>query len=146
VTTTTRGSFGAQGRRPAGAGWITFATVMLGVAGTFNVIDGIVGLARSTFYVAGASYVFSDLRTWSWIVLAVGAVEVAAALAIVRGSEVFRWLGVAAASLNALAQLLAAPGYPLWSVAAFSVDVLVIYALVVYGGKRLATGAGGGAS
>jgi hypothetical protein len=29
------------------------------------------------------------------------------------------------------------PGYPLWGIAAFTMDLLVVYALVAYGGKRL---------
>jgi hypothetical protein len=53
----------------AGDGWIQYAALLLGLAGIFNLIDGIVALTRSKFYVAGARYVFSDLRTWGWIVL-----------------------------------------------------------------------------
>jgi hypothetical protein len=29
------------------------------------------------------------------------------------------------------------PAYPLWALAMFSVDMLIIYGLAVYGGKRL---------
>ena len=135
--TTTRGSFGSAAFRPAGAGWITFATVVLGVAGTFNVIDGIVGLARSKYYVGSTSYVFSDLRTWGWIVLVVGALEIFAALYVTRGSEFARWFGVGAASLNGIAQLMFLPAYPLWAISAFTMDILIVYGLIVYGGARL---------
>jgi hypothetical protein len=110
---------------------------MLGLAGLFNLIDGIVALSRAKFYVAGASYVFSDLRTWGWIVLVGGGLEILAAFSVTRGSEMGRWIGVAIASLNGVAQLMFLPGYPLWSIAAFAMDILIVYALVVYGGKRL---------
>lgn len=120
-----------------GSGWITYASLMLGLAGMFNVIDGIVALSKSKFYVAGATYVFSDLRTWAWIVLIAGVLEVAAAVYLTNGSEVARWFGVAAASVNGIAQLLFLPSYPLWSIAAFAMDVLIVYALCVYGGARL---------
>jgi len=135
VSSTTEGGFSDFGK--PGTGWITYASLMLGLAGTFNVIDVIVGLSKSKFYVADASYVFGDLRTWSWIVLLVGALEVFAALYVVRGSEFARWFGVGAAALNALAQLAFVHAYPLWTIAAFAMDILIIYALVVYGGKRL---------
>lgn len=130
-----RGSF-APASAP-GQGWITYATVMLGLTGSLNAIDGFVGLVRSKVYVEGAAYVFSDLRTWSWVVLVLGVLEIVAAVQIARGSELFRWFGVAAASVNAIAQLLAMSGYPLWSLAAFALDVMIVYALVVYGGSRL---------
>jgi hypothetical protein len=139
VTSTTRGSYGAT-VGDAGFGWITYAAVMLGLAGTFNVIDGIVGLSKSKFYVADASYVFSDLRTWSWIVLVLGALELAAAFRITSGSEFFRWFGIGAASVNGIAQLMALPGYPIWALVAFAMDLIIVYALVVYGGTKLADG------
>jgi hypothetical protein len=110
---------------------------MLGLAGMFNVIDGIVGLTRSKFYVAGASFVFGDLRTWSWIVLIVGALEVVAAVYVTQGSGWAKWFGVAVASVNGIAQLMFLPSYPLWAIAVFAMDILIVYALVVYGGARL---------
>ena len=48
-----------------------------------------------------------------------------------------RWVGVGLAALNAIVQLLVIDAYPFWSLAMFSLDILVIYALVAYGGKRL---------
>jgi hypothetical protein len=110
---------------------------MLGLAGVFNVIDGIVGLSKSKFYVADAKYIFSDLRTWAWIILILGALQIFASLYVARGSEFARWFGVGAASVNALAQLAWLQSYPLWAISVFTMDVLIVYALIVYGGKRL---------
>jgi hypothetical protein len=134
TSTTQSGSFGVP---RAGSGWIRFAVVMLAVAGSFNVIDGIVALTRSRFYVAGATYVFSDLRTWGWIVLVLGVLQLFAAFTVIGGSEAGRWAGIGAAVLNAIGQLLFLNAYPLWSIAAFAMDVLIVYALSVYGGSRL---------
>src|SRR5689334_21137298 len=97
-----------------GSGWITYAAVMLVLVGAFNIIDGIVGLSKSSFYVSGARFVFSDLRTWAWITLIVGVLEVVAGLTVANGSSFARWFGTAMATLGAIAQLLYLPGYPLW--------------------------------
>jgi hypothetical protein len=121
----------------SGSGWITYASLMLGLAGAFNVIDGIVAVSKSRFYVAGATFVAGDLNTWGWIVLVVGALQIAAAIYVTNGSEMARWFGVASASLSGIVQLLFLPAYPLWSIAVFAMDILIVYALVVYGGKRL---------
>jgi hypothetical protein len=121
----------------AGSGWLTFAATLLGLAGTFNIIDGIVGLSKSKFFAANATYVFSDLRTWSWILLILGILQLVAAFTLFGGSELARWFGIGTASLNAIGQLMAAPGYPLWSLTMFSIDIVIIYALAVYGGHRL---------
>jgi hypothetical protein len=121
----------------AGVGWLTFAGMMLGLAGTFNFIDGILALANSKVFTAHAVYVFSDLRTWGWIVLLLGILQLVAAVAIFAGSELARWFGITAAGLNAVGQLLFVPAYPFWSIALFTMDILIIYALAVYAGAKL---------
>jgi hypothetical protein len=55
-----------------GSGWILFAGLMLGFAGVMNTIDGILAIGRSKVFVDDAAYVFSDLRTWGWIILFLG--------------------------------------------------------------------------
>jgi hypothetical protein len=120
-----------------GLGWVTFATVMLGLAGIWNFVDGILAISSSHVYTVNATYVFSDLNTWGWIVMSLGIIEGLAALALLSGSEFARWFGIAAAGLNAIGQLMFIPVYPFWGIAMFSVDVLIIYALAVYAGHRL---------
>jgi hypothetical protein len=56
----------------AGSGWVTFAAVMLGLAGTFNFFDGILAVSKSRFYTHDATYLFSNLNTWGWIMMILG--------------------------------------------------------------------------
>ena len=120
-----------------GTGWIVFATVMLGLAGLWNFIDGIAAISSAHVYVADANYVFGDLNTWGWIVLCLGILQGFAALFLLSGSDWARWFGIVAAALNAIGQLGFMPAYPWWALAIFSVDVVIIYGLAVYGGSRL---------
>jgi hypothetical protein len=133
---------GGVGRLPGdgaeGDGWITFAMVMFGLAGAVNVLDGIVALTRSEFYVADATYVFSDLKTWAWITLILGAVQLLAVAAIGKGRPWARWFGIFAAGINAIGQLAWVPAYPVIALAMFAVDILIIYALTVYGKEGVA--------
>ena len=84
-----------------------------------------------------AHYLTGDLGTWGWILVGIGACQGITGFAIARGSDVARWAGVGFALANALAQLLFMQAYPLWSLAIFAVDLLVVYALVIYGRPRL---------
>ncbi|MGN6869191.1 MAG: DUF7144 family membrane protein, partial [Solirubrobacteraceae bacterium] len=118
-----------------GAGWLIFAASMLGLAGILAVIDGIVALSKSKFYVADATYVFSDLRTWGWITLIIGAVTILAAMGVLAGSQFARWFGIIAAAVMAIDVFMFAQAYPLWTLLMFGTCVLVIYALAAYGGK-----------
>jgi hypothetical protein len=117
------------------SGWVSFAAIMLGFAGAWNAFDGILALANSKVYVANTTFVFSDLRTWGWIILVVGIAEIGAAFAILSGNQLGRWFGVGAASVNAIAQLMFIPAAPFWALCMFAIDLLVIYGLAVYGGR-----------
>ena len=120
-----------------GFGWLLFAATMLGLGGCLSIIDGIIGLSKSSFYAANSRYVFSDLRTWSWLMLIVGALLIIAAMGVFTGSAFARWFGIFAASLSLLAHFSAAQAYPLWTLIMITLDILVIYALAVYGGRRM---------
>lgn len=117
------------------SGWLVFAASMLGIAGTFALVDGIVALARSKFYVADATFVFSDLRTWGWITLVLGALCVVAAFGVLSRSQFARWFGIVAAGLNGMGQFMFVQAYPIWAMMIFAADVLVIYGLAMYGGR-----------
>jgi hypothetical protein len=53
------------------------------VVGCFNLIYGIAAVANSHVFTANAQYVFGGLRTWGWITLILGAVQLLAAAAAV---------------------------------------------------------------
>jgi hypothetical protein len=101
------------------------------------VIDGIAAVGNSQFFVRHARFIVGDLGTWGWILVAIGVCQGLTGFAIARGSDVARWAGIGFALANALAQLLFVQAYPLWSLAIFAVDLLVVYALVIYGTPRL---------
>ncbi|MCW3002475.1 MAG: hypothetical protein JWQ20_1773 [Conexibacter sp.] len=118
------------------SGWVTFAGVMLAIVGVMNIIYGIAAIDTANFYIDGARYAISGLKTWGWVLLIIGAIQFCAAFSIFGGTSWGRWVGVAAAGLNSIAQLLFLPAYPLLALALFSVDILVIYGLVAHGGRR----------
>jgi hypothetical protein len=118
-----------------GAGWLVFAAIVLGLVGVMNTIYGIAALDNSSFYVRGAHYIIGDLKTWGWVMLAVGIVQFCAALGILAFAQWARWVGVASASLNGIVQLLAIPAAPLLSLTLFTVDMIVVYGLIAYGNR-----------
>jgi hypothetical protein len=121
---------------PSGYGWVVFAGTMILMAGTLDLIYGIAAVAKSKFYVANTHYVFSDLNTWGWITLVIGAIMMCAGVGIFARAPWARWTGVAAASIGAIAQILSIAAYPWLAVAIFATEILVIYGLVVHGGRE----------
>jgi hypothetical protein len=124
---------------PSGSGWVTFVAVLLGLAGIWNSVDGILAISSSRVYTGNSVFVFSDLNTWGWIMLILGIIQLIAAGSLLGGNQFGRWFGIGAAGLNAVGQLLFVPVYPWWAIAMFTLDVLIIYGLTVYAGARLRT-------
>jgi hypothetical protein len=122
---------------PKGIGWVMFAAVLLGLAGIWNFFEGVLAIGSSRVYTGHETFIFSNLNTWGWIVMILGILQGIAGLTLLSGSEIARWFGIAVAGLNAFGQLSFIPAYPLWGIAMFSVDLLIIYALAVCGGHRL---------
>ena len=120
----------------AGTGWVGFASIMLGFAGIWNSINGLLAIGNSRVFVGEQTFVFSDLNTWGWIMLVLGFLQIVAAFAVVSGSELARWFGIVVAGINAIGQLYYIPAYPLWALCIFGIDVLIIYGLVTYGGHQ----------
>jgi hypothetical protein len=132
---------GPGGGPPAaeGADWVLFAGIMMALIAVLNIIYGIAAIGDSHFFVDDQAYILSNLSTWGWVTLAIGAIQLFAAFSIWNGHQFGRWLGIITASASAIAALLSIPAYPFWSLAIFAVDILVIYGLAAYGGRGSVT-------
>ena len=121
-----------------GQGFVTFAGVMIMIAGVLNTIYGIAAIDKATFFTQNAKYVFADLRTFGWFVLVLGVIQIFAALSIWSGTSWGRWFGVASAGVNMILQMLWIPSAPFLALTILVLDILAIYGLLVYGGRRRA--------
>jgi hypothetical protein len=121
-----------------GRGWISFAMSVIMLIGAVNVIEGVVALTDSKFYSSHAVFVFSDLRTWGWIMLVLGVLQFAAGYVLYSGSQWARWFVAASCAVNGLGQLMFVQAYPFWTMSLFAVNVLVIYAVSRYGSRAAA--------
>jgi hypothetical protein len=133
------GGGSARGTGPEGvrgAGWVLFAGMMLSLVAILNVIYGIAAIGNSSFFVNDTRYILSDLNTWGWVMLVLGVLQFVAAYSVWNGGSFGVWFGITVAGLNAIAALMSIPAYPFWSLAVFTVDILVIYGLAAYGGQR----------
>jgi len=116
------------------SGWamagLVFAASMLTLAGTFQLLAGLVAIFNDDFYVVAANYTFDlDVSAWGWIHLIIGAAMVATGLGLFGGRT---WAGMTAivlAMLSALANFFFIPYYPIWALVVIALDVWVIWAL-----------------
>jgi len=124
-----------------GHGWILFAAIVLGVAGIMRIFDSI-----WAFRYHGAlpqhleDAIFgTSLKTYGWVYLIVGILLILCAFAVMSRSQIGRWVGVVAAAIVAISAVWWMPYYPIWSLTYVGLGVLVIYALIAYGGASETT-------
>jgi len=125
---------GARGSVTKGHGYglVLFAAILLVVAGVFNLVDGIASVTNSHVFVAHAHYLFANLRTWGWITLILGVLQLLAAIGVLMANQVARWFAVAVIGLNALDHMFFLPSYPFWSLVIIALDVVALYGLCAY--------------
>ena len=138
TSATTTPSRGARGSRAEGQGdgLVLFAAILLAVIGCFNLIYGIAAVANSHVFVANAHYVFANLRTWGWITLILGVLQLLAAAGVMAGNQVARWFAVVVLGLNAIDQMFFIPAYPFWSLTIIAMDVVALWGLCAYGSRE----------
>ncbi len=119
-------------------GWQTFSGLVLAIGGIFAVVDGLMAVYKSTFFVGNAVFAFSDLKTWGWITFGIGVAAIASGLGVFSGRAWARWVGIIVAAVGALGQMMFAQAYPLWSLMIMAVYVIAIYGLAVYGVRETA--------
>ena len=123
-------------------GWVFFAGIMMIMLGSFHAIAGLVALFKDDYYlVTNEGLVVSlDYSAWGWVHIILGLVVAAAGFAVMKGQMWGRVTGIVLAGFSALVNLVFLAAYPVWSVIAITLGVLVIYALVVHGSEAKSYG------
>jgi hypothetical protein len=123
-----------------GEGWIMFAAIVLAVAGIMRIFDAIWALRyHGVLPEISRTAIFGhSLKTYGWIFLVVAAVLIVCGFLLFSGSQLARWVGVAAGAIAAITAIWWMPYYPVWSLLYIAIGGAVIYALAAYGGREVA--------
>ena len=117
-----------------GVGRTLFAATLLLIVGTLNIIYGIGALDDANIFVNDKRYIFTNLNTMGWVLIILGAVQLAAGLSLYAGNTFGRVIGIISGSLGAIAALLSIGGaYPWWSLGIFFLCVYIVHGIFVYG-------------
>jgi hypothetical protein len=120
---------------PTGAGLVVFAASVIGLLGALNLFYGLAVVAGSDIFITEAAWLVGDAEPWGWLMLGVGIVQLAATPAILTGAEWGRWIGIVSAAANIASQIMFMSDLPGVAIVLLLVDLGVIHALVVYGGR-----------
>jgi hypothetical protein len=111
-------------------GGALFAGVMMIMIGIFQIVSGISAIAEDELFVKAEDYVFNlDVSAWGWIHLLLGVLVGLAGLAVIAGRVWGGMVGIALATLVAIANFFWIPYYAFWSILTIALAVWVIWAL-----------------
>jgi hypothetical protein len=118
----------------AAVGWALFASIMLMIAGFFQIIAGIAAIAEDDFFVTTQKWVFEfDVTTWGWIHVVLGILLLCVGAGILTGNVLARTVGVIIAGVSAIGNFAFMPYYPVWAIIVIAIDIAIIWALTAHG-------------
>ncbi|CAM5256969.1 Integral membrane protein OS=Streptomyces alboniger OX=132473 GN=CP975_18285 PE=4 SV=1 [Streptomyces alboniger] len=122
---------------PIALGGVVFAACVMGISGTFNAIAGLAVILNDNFQQAQSDYAFDfNVNVRGWVQMISGVVVFAAALNLFSGRTWARAVGIVVVGLSAVENFFFTPYYPAWSALIIFLDILVIWALVMYGHRE----------
>jgi hypothetical protein len=122
--------------RPSGwaVGFTVFAAVIMVTIGVLHALWGLGAIIDDEFFVVAPNYTYKfDVSTWGWIHLIAGVITALAGLALFTGAVWARAVAVVIAVLSIIANFMAIPYFPVWSIIIIALDVLVIWAVTTHG-------------
>jgi hypothetical protein len=115
------------------SGWVTFAAIVAGVVGFFNILSGIAAIAEDDQTEALHEVLFGvNITAWGWFWLIIGVLQVVTAWLIYQRSQLGQTLGLiwsfVIASLSVFMIFVA----PIWALVVMALSVTVIWALTAF--------------
>jgi hypothetical protein len=117
-----------------GAARALLASTLLVIVGALNIIYGIGALDDANIFANEKRYIFTNLNTMGWVLIALGVIQLAGGFSLAAGNTYGRVIGIIGASLGAIGALLSIGGnYPWWSLGIFFLCIYVIHGIFIYG-------------
>jgi hypothetical protein len=122
-----------------GSGWIGFAGVMMVIVGALDIVNGLWALDHKNTSPVASQLPYAKLETWGWVMLIWGLIMVVAGFMVFGRSQFGRWIGILAATISIIVNMTWVFAYEGAALIPILVGVLVLYALVVHGGRESST-------
>jgi hypothetical protein len=117
-----------------GVGRAMFASILLLIVGTLNIVYGIGALDDANIFVNDTRYIFTNLNTMGWVLIVLGVIQLTGGFSLMAGNTYGRVIGIVGASLGAIGALFSIGGHnPWWSLGIFVLCIYVINGISVMG-------------
>lgn len=115
-------------------GWIYFVGILLIVRALLQVIFGLISFFQPEFYlVTQGEFLYFNYDMWGWIHILWGILLFSAGVSVMRGGMWGRVFASVLVALSLVGNVLFMPAYPIWSIVAIIIDLLILYAIFAHG-------------
>jgi hypothetical protein len=123
-----------------GAGRVVFASILLLIVGTLNILYGIGALDDANIFVNDTRFILDDLNTLGWVLIILGVIQLTGGFSLMAGNTYGRVIGIVGGSLGAIGALLSiGQSNPWWSLVVFFLCIYVVHGIIVFGEEEQAT-------
>jgi hypothetical protein len=118
-------------------GWVAFSAVVLFMVGSFQIVEGTIALLHDDYFAVTRSGlpVSVDYTVWGWLHLVAGALFLVTSVGVFGGRGWARAIAVVIACVMVVVNFGFSAADPMWSSLMITVNILVIWALIVHGGE-----------
>jgi hypothetical protein len=115
------------------SGWVTFAAIIAGIVGVFNVLSGIAAITEDDQTERLNEVLYGiNITAWGWFWLIIGALQIVTAWLIYERSPVGQTLGLIWAFIVASLSVFMIFVAPIWALVVIGLSVTVIWALTAF--------------
>jgi hypothetical protein len=115
-----------------GRGWVTFAALMLIIAGAMDILNGWWALdAQDT--AIDAVFWNDNIEAWGWFYIILGVVLLVTGISILRRASWAVMVGIIAGCIGAILNIFWIFQYPFASIVLIILNIMVVHALTTYG-------------
>ena len=122
--------------------WVVFAGMMLIITGILSAVNGLWAIDHKNDEASGipaAQLLWANLEKWGWIMLVWGIIVIIAGFLVFGRSQLGRWIGIIASAIVIIVNMTWVFAFSWAALVEILLGTLVIFALVVYGGRETTT-------
>ena len=115
------------------SGWVTFAAVMIVIAGLYNLLSGIAAITESESVKVLNEVLYGiDIEAWGWFWAVIGVAQLITAILLFARSPTGAVMAIVGAMFSATFTIFLIFVAPLWAITVVALDVAIIWAITAH--------------
>ena len=115
------------------SGWVTFAAVVIVIAGLYNLLSGVAAITETENVKALNEVLYGiNIETWGWFWAAIGIAQLITAALLFARSPTGAVLALMGAAISATFTIFLIFVAPQWAITVVALDIAIIWAITAH--------------